>query len=174
MALESPKNWWKPFSKDERIWARLIAVWAAIMFVMMPLGHYWGHNISQETYKTTPEAYQKVAQAFIDKYDTGKEEGGKPIVEPKPGEDVFIIARMYEWTPILKLKKGEKYRIHLSSLDLQHGFSLQPQNLNYQVLPGYDFVITMTPSEVGEFNIICNEYCMAGHHTMVGKMIVKE
>jgi cytochrome c oxidase subunit 2 len=33
-------------------------------------------------------------------------------------------------------------------------------------------VVTMTPSESGEFGIVCNEYCGVGHHQMVGKIYV--
>ena len=34
-------------------------------------------------------------------------------------------------------------------VDLQHGFSLQPLNMNFQVLPGYDHVLTITPDVDG-------------------------
>ncbi len=47
-------------------------------------------------------------------------------------------------------------------------------NFNLQILPGYDFVVNITPTETGEFSLICNEYCGIGHHKMVGKIIVKE
>jgi cytochrome c oxidase subunit 2 len=33
-------------------------------------------------------------------------------------------------------------------------------------------VITMTPTETGEFGIVCNEFCGIGHHTMTGKIRV--
>jgi cytochrome c oxidase subunit 2 len=85
---------------------------------------------------------------------------------------VYLFGRQWQWYPILQLKKGQTYRMHLSSLDVQHGFSLQPTNLNFQVLPGYDYVITLTPTQSGEFSLICNEYCYLGHHLMVGKLIV--
>ena len=41
---------------------------------------------------------------------------------------------------MLELEKDQTYRLHLSSLDWQHGFSLQPININLQVHPGYDMV----------------------------------
>jgi cytochrome c oxidase subunit 2 len=73
---------------------------------------------------------------------------------------------------MLELQKGESYRLHLSSIDLQHGFSLQPLNVNLQVHPGYEMVVTVTPTATGEFGIVCNEYCGLGHHTMTGKIYV--
>ncbi|HTJ22859.1 MAG TPA: hypothetical protein VL383_10725, partial [Gemmatimonadaceae bacterium] len=50
--------------------------------------------------------------------------------------------------------------------------SLQPTNINIQIHPGYEHVITLTPTEAGEFGIVCNEFCGIGHHTMVGRVIV--
>jgi len=59
-------------------------------------------------------------------------------------------------------------------MDWNHGFSLQPVNINLQILPGYEMVVTMTPDQAGDYAIVCNEYCGIGHHTMLGKIIVKE
>ena len=74
---------------------------------------------------------------------------------------------------VLKFKQGETYRLHLSSMDLLHGFSLFPLNLNFMVLPGYEYVLTVTPTEKGEVFAVCNEFCGIGHHQMVGKIIVE-
>jgi cytochrome c oxidase subunit 2 len=76
------------------------------------------------------------------------------------------------WWPMLELEKGASYRLHVSSIDLQHGFSLQPVNINIQVHPGYEHVLKLTPNQVGEYGIICNEYCGLGHHTMTGRIYV--
>ena len=51
---------------------------------------------------------------------------------------------------------------------------MQPTNINIQVHPGYEHVLTLTPTESGEFGIICNEFCGIGHHTMTGKIYVNE
>ena len=80
---------------------------------------------------------------------------------------------MWSFYPVLKMKKGQTYRLHISSMDLQHGFSLQPLNMNFQVVPKYDHVLTITPTSAGEFPIICNEFCGIGHHTMTGRIIVE-
>jgi cytochrome c oxidase subunit II len=55
---------------------------------------------------------------------------------------------------------------------VNHGFALYPINVNFQVVPGYDYGLRITPSEAGEFLIICNEFCGINHHNMLGKMIV--
>ncbi|VAW81625.1 Cytochrome c oxidase (B(O/a)3-type) chain II [hydrothermal vent metagenome] len=93
---------------------------------------------------------------------------------PPAGSDVYMLARLWQWWPILELEKGKTYRLHLSSMDWQHGFSLQPVNINMQVLPGYEMVLNITPDVAGEYGVICNEYCGIGHSTMLGRIYVKE
>ena len=96
------------------------------------------------------------------------------MVKPPAGGDAYMFARTFEWWPILELEKGKTYRLHLSSLDLLHGFSLQPVNMNIEIHPGLEQIITVTPTEAGSFGVVCNEYCGLGHQTMVGRMYVVE
>ena len=98
----------------------------------------------------------------------------RSVVAPPPGSDVYLAAMTFQWTPVLKLKKGAQYTLHLSSLDMAHGFALYPINVNFMVLPGYDYGLRVTPNEAGDFRIICNEFCGIGHHTMVGRVIVED
>ena len=170
----SPKRiWWNPLGRLERSWLIIAFVWCIFLTAMMPIWYFLGRqNVPSTSYRVTPAQYTALAEEFNAKYTVGTEKG-IPIVEPPPG-DVYIVAMAWRWSPILKLKKGETYRLHLSSLDFQHGFSLQPSNLNFTVLPGYDYVITLKPMQAGEFSLVCNEYCFVGHHLMVGKLIVTE
>jgi len=179
MAIHPPADriWWKkPIERIEVLWIGLALIWAVIMFLMMPFWHLYGkQNLSNEAYRIRPEVFAAKAEAMTAKY-TVREEGdtGIPVVHPPPGSDIYLVARLWEWWPILELEKGKSYRLHLSSMDWQHGFSLQPTNLNLQVHPGYEMVVTLTPTESGEFGVVCNEYCGIGHHTMLGKMYVVE
>ncbi len=169
------KIWWnEPIHKSELLWISLVFVWGMVMTFMMPYWHVVGkQNLGTETYQTTAKAFQESTQAFVDKYEVRKEgPRNYPVVAPPAGGDVYMLARLWDWWPILELKKGETYRFHLSSLDWQHGFSLQPANINIQVVPGYEHVFTLTPNASGEYSVICNEYCGIGHHLMIGKILV--
>ena len=42
------------------------------------------------------------------------------------------------------------------------------------VTPGYDYVAEIPPTQVGEYAVVCNEYCGIGHHLMVTKLIVTD
>lgn len=174
MAIHEPERiWWKPLSKDERIWVGVALIWMVVSFLFMPLYHLYGaQNPPNETYRVTPEVFDKLTEGMVAKYKIG-EENGYPVVKPNPSEPVYLKASMWSWYPVLSLEKGKTYRIHMSSMDLDHGFSLQPINLNFMVIPGYDHVVTITPTTTGAFHIVCNEYCGFGHHTMVGKIYVK-
>ena len=177
MSLTPPSEriWWKePIAKIELIWIIVAFVWGLFMFFMMIYWHGAGEqNLSNEAYKTTPVKFAAKAQEMIDQY-TVRDESGFPVVRPPPGSDVYMIARLWQWWPILELEKDQSYRLHLSSMDWQHGFSLQPVNINVQVHPNYELVMTVRPDQSGEYGVICNEFCGIGHHNMVGKIHVTE
>jgi cytochrome c oxidase subunit 2 len=181
MAINPPENrlWWKePIARIELTWIIVAFLWGLVMFFMMIWWHVGGQqNISNEAYRINAEDYAKKTQAMVDKYTVGtrKSRQGEreiPIVQAPPGSDVYLIGRLWEWWPILQFEKGKSYRLHVASLDWQHGFSLQPVNINLQVHPGYEMVTTLTPRDKGEFTIVCNEYCGIGHHLMIGKILV--
>ena len=176
-ALSSPERiWWKPLGKTEKVWVTLAVLWALFLFVMMIV---WGAAGAQDVpatfYRVSPAEFVAQTDAFVQKYQTGTL-NGVPVVTPPPGGDAYLLARRFSWSPVLELRKGLTYRIHVSTADVQHGLSITIENssLNFQVLPDYDYVITLTPQEAGEFNLICNEFCGLGHHLMKGKIVVKE
>jgi len=172
----SERLWWKhPLDRVEGTWIVISLIWCLIMFAMMVGWHIYGkQNLSTETYRTTPVQFTEKTQAMVDKYTVRTETDEKiPVVKPPAGSDVFLIARLWAWWPILELEQGKTYRLHLSAMDYQHGFSLQPENINVQVLPGYEHVVTITPNRAGNYAIVCNEYCGIGHHKMVSKLYVK-
>jgi cytochrome c oxidase subunit 2 len=179
MAISPPTNrlWWKePLHRAEIIWITVAFLWGVLMFSAMIYWHITGEqNLSNEAYRIDPEVFAAKAEEMTESY-TVREEGdtGIPVVHPPPGSDVYMISRLWEWWPILELEKDQSYRLHLSSMDWQHGFSLQPTNINIQVHPNYDLVLTIKPNETGNFSVVCNEYCGIGHHTMVGRIYVVE
>ncbi|MCO6411355.1 MAG: hypothetical protein J5I92_01300 [Thiogranum sp.] len=169
--------WWKmPVGREEIVWIAIALVWCLILFFMMPFWHVYGkQNLSTEAYQTTPAQFGLKVQAMIDQYTVRHEtEQQIPVVAPPAGSDIYMLGRLWQWWPILELEKGQTYRLHLSSMDWQHGFSLQPVNINMQILPGYEMVLNITPDVAGEYGVVCNEYCGIGHHTMLGRIYVKE
>lgn len=174
-ALVAPQGiWWKPAHPQEKRWVTISFIWCLVLFAMMPLWHFkGGQNPSGIRSKVTPEAFAERATRFVNDYKVG-EEKGFPVVAPPPGSDIYLLARMWSWSPVLKLKKGAQYTLHLSSADVNHGFSLFPINVNIQVVPGYDYALRITPNQSGDYRIVCNEFCGIGHHLMIGKVVVED
>ncbi len=173
MSITPPeKGWFHAPTGAERAWVGIALVWCIIMFLAMP---YWAmkgkQNSNGEAYTVEPAAFMERVTQFVEAYKVG-EEKGIPIVEAPPGSDIYMFAGGWKFYPILKLKEGQEYRLHMSSLDFQHGFSLQPMNMNFQIVPGLDHVLTITPTRKGDYTVVCNEFCGIGHHQMTGKIVV--
>lgn len=182
MSITPPTKrlWWnEPVAKVELVWIVIAFIWGLFMFFMMIYWHGAGEqNLSNEAYRIAPENFVARVTEMVEQYqvtdDEGqpKFEGGIPVVHPPAGSDIYLLARTFQFWPILELEKDKVYRLHLSSMDYQHGFSLQPVNINLSLHPGYDMVLTVTPDSSGLYNIVCNEYCGLGHHFMVGRLYV--
>jgi cytochrome c oxidase subunit 2 len=172
-ALVAPRHvWWKNAGRQEKLWVTVSFVWCMILFAMMPLWHIkGGQNPSGVRGKVDPAAFVERTNQFVADYKIS-EEGGMPLVAPPPGAEVYLLGRMWQWYPALQLEEGKSYMLHLSSSDLNHGFNLQPFNLNFQVVPGYDYALRITPTKAGDYRVICNEYCGIGHHLMIGRILV--
>jgi cytochrome c oxidase subunit II len=174
--LPPKRNWWGRIGPDERLWLTVAFAWCLIMFTGMIVWQNMGEQtIPVESYKIDQTAFREEVQAFVDARQVG-EENGVPIVRPEPGEDAYLQALQFQFRPILELQRGETYRLLVSSTDAQHGLSLnqgtETPSLNFQVLPGYLYVIRITPEDTGDFPLVCNEYCGLGHHLMTGMIRV--
>lgn len=177
--MESPiktgrDDWWQPVGAQEKFWIILAFIWCMILFAMMPLWHFkGGQNPSGIRAKVTPQEFRERTLRFQKEYSIGREKGFH-IVEPPPGSHIYMAGEMWRWWPVLKLQTGAEYILHLSALDVNHGFNLAPINLNFQVVPGFDYGLKIVPNQAGEYYVVCNEFCGIGHHRMVGKIIVED
>jgi len=135
MAIFPPEEriWWKePIERSEVLWIAIALVWALIMFFMMPYWHIVGEqNLNNEAYRIKPDVFAERTEAMVDKY-TVREEGdtGVPVVRPPAGSDIYMLARLWEWYPVLELEKDKSYRLHLSSVDWQHGWAASSRRVS--------------------------------------------
>ncbi len=92
------------------------------------------------------------------------------------GEPIPILAQQFGFTPrILKMRTGETYSLEIASKDVIHGFSLQAGlgSLNAVLVPGSMTPLEITPTQPGEYLVLCNEYCGLGHQVMSGRILVE-
>lgn len=171
-SLASPEyGWWKPFPRDEKAWLVLIIIAALILSAITVGWAMFGkQNVPVASYAATPEQFEKQVADFTAKYQI---QGSPGEVRVPPGQDAFVMASMWSFTPGLHLKAGQTYTIWLSSKDILHGFSIAGQNLNLTASPGHAYGIRITPDKPGTYLVICNEYCGIGHQNMTGKIIVE-
>ncbi len=176
--LKPPEgNWWDvPVDRRETIYLGIAGLWSLVLFGWMSLYTRIGdQNPIGDTYRVGREEYQ---QQFSEYRERATETEDGRIVPPD--EDVYIAAFQFGWQGMpLQLETGTRYRIHLSSLDVQHGFSIRPEDnltkqANLLVLPGYEFVIDMEFDEADTYHVVCNEFCGVGHRSMHGTIEVVE
>lgn len=73
----------------------------------------------------------------------------------------------------IEVPVGAKVNFIMTSKDVIHGFQVAGTNLNAMVVPGHIQSISQTFNEPGEFLVLCNEYCGAGHQMMSMTITVK-
>jgi len=158
----------------ERKWILITCVWVFALSGGMIYWHFYGKlNLSGISQKINREEFLAKTQAMVNQYTVRMDTTHQtPVVHPPEGSDIYLTARLWKWSPILELEEGKTYTLHLAALDYIHGFSLPSENINVQLVPGYEHVIKIKPRSADNLKIICNEYCGLGHHTMVGEIIV--
>ena len=88
---------------------------------------------------------------------------------------IEIKARRFQFSPSeITLKKGEPVILRLTSEDRTHGFLLKPFKIDTDITPGKTTDIALTPDAAGDYTIICDHYCGAGHGNMKMKLTVTE
>lgn len=88
---------------------------------------------------------------------------------------VEVVAKRYEFEPArIEVTEGETVRILVKSADGLHGFGIKKLKVAEEVpRGGQPVTIEFTATAVGEFDILCSEYCGKGHEAMKGKLVVR-
>ena len=98
-----------------------------------------------------------------------------PGVHKVEGKDwdyeVVVIASAFNYNPPqIEVPLGAKVKFIATSEDVMHGFQVAGTNINMMLEPGYISEYVTEVNKVGEFLIVCNEYCGTGH-TMMHSML---
>lgn len=81
--------------------------------------------------------------------------------------EVIMTLQAFSFNPgDIEIPAGAEVTFIMTSKDVVHGFQIAGTNVNAMVMPGHIQTITETFNEPGEYLIICNEYCGAGHQMM--------
>lgn len=86
----------------------------------------------------------------------------------------IMVAQVFSFTPNeTKIPLGATVHFQVTSPDVVHGIGIPGTNVNMMVVPGHITEFTYTFKRPGEYLMLCNEYCGAGHQVMMGKVIVQ-
>lgn len=88
--------------------------------------------------------------------------------------DVVMTLEAFRFNPgDIEVPVGSKVNFVMTSKDVVHGMQIVDTNVNAMIMPGHIQTISNTFNEPGEYLILCNEYCGAGHQLMSTTITVK-
>jgi cytochrome c oxidase subunit 2 len=88
--------------------------------------------------------------------------------------EVIMISYIFGYTPAeVRVPAGSKVNFRVTARDVIHGIVIPGTNVNIKLIPGHESRTTQTFNEPGDYLIICNAYCGAGHHLMQAKVLVE-
>ncbi len=102
---------------------------------------------------------------------------------PADAMNVTAIGRMWEWefdygngmkSKELVLPVNKAVRVGLKSEDVNHSLFIPAFRVKEDVIPGYDNYLWFIPTFVGEYEILCTEYCGLLHSSMLSKARILE
>jgi len=150
--------------RTEKVW--LTASFSMIMIFMLITGYQvFAMDMGMPSHKETIDS-QKVDQtAPFDK--PGVTQVGDHEYE------VVMTLEVFMFNPSdFEIPAGSTVHFKLTSKDVVHGFEIAETNVNAMVVPGYIQTITQKFDKPGEYLVLCNEYCGAGHEFMFTKIHV--
>ncbi len=101
---------------------------------------------------------------------------------PKDALDVYVEAKQWMWKyaypggpnaiDVLRVPAGRNVRLLLTSRDVIHSFFVPDFRLKQDVLPGRYTQTWFRADAPGQHQILCAEYCGAGHSSMLAELWV--
>ncbi len=158
-------------ARDKQFW--WWALWLSA-FLLISVSFVWFFLGKQQTpaahFAVTPEAYTQQVNAWVKAHEDAP---GSGVVSVPNGGDVYLLSRMWQFYPVLKLKAGQTYTVWYSSVDVVHNPIIAGERLSFTAVPGHAYGITFTPTKPGTYLVYCAEYCGIAHQAMASKLIVE-
>ena len=91
------------------------------------------------------------------------------ILEDPNGKDDLLVDEQE-----LHVLKDRPIKFELRTIDVLHNFYVPQFRGKMDMVPGIVTYYWLTPTRVGDFEVLCAEYCGTGHYAMRGRVIVDE
>ncbi|MBN1791654.1 MAG: cytochrome c oxidase subunit II [Bacteroidales bacterium] len=131
---------------------KLEIIWTVIPIILVLLMFYYGWIAFAPMRKAPPDAMQ-----------------------------VKVIGKMWEWifdygngmtSKELVIPLNKAVRLDLVSEDVNHGFFIPAFRVKEDVVPGYNNYMWFIPQYIGNYEILCTQYCGLLHSNMMSKVRV--
>jgi len=87
--------------------------------------------------------------------------------------DIYYVARMWAFEPAeLVLPEKADVNVYVSAIDVNHGLQIAGTNVNLMGVPGTVNAAHQHFDHIGDYLVICHEYCGLNHQNMIGKIRV--
>jgi cytochrome c oxidase subunit 2 len=86
---------------------------------------------------------------------------GLDSADPAAKDDITTMNQIY-------LPIGKTAIIRMSSKDVIHSFGLPAMRVKQDIIPGLQTSVSFTPTQLGQFEIVCSQLCGLGHYQMRG------
>ena len=116
----------------------------------------------------------RVFVALVLTLTAGSVAGDLSAQAPEP-RVIEVVAKRYAFEPsTIEATVGERLRLMVVSADGPHGLEIKKFKVKKDIPRGTTpVVIEFTPTEAGQFPILCSEYCGDGHADMKGMLVVQ-
>ena len=94
---------------------------------------------------------------------------GRPVVRVS-GDDVYLLARRWEFSPDLLVAPKHSYRFHFLAEDVMHSAAIG--GVEILLPPGQVRTLVLTTPAEGHVSLQCGEYCGLSHSRMTGSVKV--
>ena len=177
---EGAKANYEPENKKLEVWLTILTT-IGVAAMLTPGLFVWAKFVTVPDDATEIEA---VAQQWKWTYRLPGDDGefgdtdGSLINEDNPfgmdpddpaGQDDRLVDSATVHMPV-----GQPVRIWLRSKDVLHNFTVPQFRVKMDAVPGMTTFMWLEPTEVDEFDLLCEELCGIAHHAMRGRVIVEE
>lgn len=89
--------------------------------------------------------------------------------------ETYYVGQVFQWNPSeISVPVGSTVKFFVTTSDVVHGFSIPNEDVNVEVMPGWVSEVDHTFKTPGDYLLVCNQYCGAGHAGMFAHVKVTE
>ena len=92
------------------------------------------------------------------------------LIQVAPGRyEAHMVAKKWSFIPPhLKVQRGSVVDFYVTSKDVVHGFLIDGTEVNLMAIPGAVNYAQARFDKPGKHQVVCHEFCGAGHDNMIG------